>query len=400
MVSGLRSGIIQVMQLLSDIDVLTQDYIGNYSTGTVKQNIRYRAINRSIEFNKRMVGLPNDEDIYSFYFSADQLFYDLPAKVSEALYLMFNNPLANTRGNKFEYFNYPEILQGAGNTPANKWSLTGINGKKQLIISAANKYGGITLFNLDTIAEWAASDDASGLEVNSTVKYSGAGSMSFDITDSAGVATLTATGLNLDLQDLFDKYGFIKMQSYMTDNDIDSIALKLQSSDGNYYTMTITTADDGTAFIADDFQKIGFNTKNAVATGTPVLASITQISIEYTLGSTFTSATDFLLDSIFTVYPDKIDLIHLSNVKGYATTTGAEKTTLDTATDVLYYSGDYDDFTDLIAQRAAINLWPQLLGDKEAYQLLKNDYKTNLKSFARRWPRKRVQGSYRTSLRR
>ena len=386
--------------LLSDIDVLTQDYVGNYSTGTTKDDIRYRAINRSIEFNKRMVGLPNDEEIYSFYFSADQLFYDLPSKVSEALYLMYNNKLANTRGNQFEYFNYPEILQGAGNTPANKWSLTGINGKKQLIISASNKYGGVTLFNLDTIAEWAASDDASGLAVDSTFKYSGAGSMSFDITDSAGVATLTATGLNLDLQDLFDKYGFIKMQSWMTDNDIDDISLKLQSSSGNYYTITITLADDGTAFIQDDWQKLGFDTQNAVATGTPDLTAITQISIEYTLGASFTSATDFRLDSIFTTYPDKMDLIHLSNIKGYAADGVTEKTTLDTATDILYYSDDYDDFTDLIAQRAAINLWPQLLGDKEAYQLLKNDYKTNLKSFARRWPRKRVQGSFRTSLRR
>jgi len=388
------------MQILSDIDLLTKDYIGNYSTGTSKEDIRYRAINRSIEFNKRMIGLPNDEDIYSFYFSADQMYYDLPAKVSEGLYLMYNNPKANTRDNKFEYFNYPEILQGAGNTPANKWSLTGINGKKQLIVSASNKQGGVTLFNLDTISEWTASDDASGLTVDGTFKYSGAGSMSFDIADSAGVATLTASGLNVDLKDLFDKYGFIKMQSWMTDNDIDSIALKLQSSPGNYYTIAITIADDGTAFIQDDWQKLGFDTQNAVAVGTPDLTAITEFSVEYTLGASFTSAADFRLDSIFTTYPDKLDLIHLSNIKGTNAAGTVEKTTLDTSTDILYYSDDYDDFTDLIAQRAAINLWPQLMGDKEAYQLLKNDYKTNLKSFARRWPRKRVQGSFRTSLRR
>jgi len=388
------------MQTLSDIDLLTKDYIGNYSTGTSKEDIRYRAINRSIEFNKRMIGLPNDEDIYSFYFSADQMYYDLPAKVSEGLYLMYNNPKANTRDNKFEYFNYPEILQGAGNTPANKWSLTGINGKKQLIVSAFNKQGGVTLFNLDTISEWTASDDASGLTVDGTFKYSGAGSMSFDIVDSAGVATLTASGLNVDLKDLFDKYGFIKMQSWMTDNDIDSIALKLQSSPGNYYTIAITIADDGTAFIQDDWQKLGFDTQNAVAVGTPDLTAITEFSVEYTLGASFTSAADFRLDSIFTTYPDKLDLIHLSNIKGTNAAGTVEKTTLDTSTDILYYSDDYDDFTDLIAQRAAINLWPQLMGDKEAYQLLKNDYKTNLKSFARRWPRKRVMGSFRTSLRR
>ena len=388
------------MTTLGDIELLTKDYVGNYSTGTSKQDVTYRAINRSIEFNKRMVGLPNDEDIYSFYFSADQLFYDLPAKVSEGLYLMYNNKLANTRGDKFEYFNYPEILQGAGNTPAKKWSLTGINGKKQLIVSATNKYGGVTLFNLDDVTGWAASNDASDLSLDTTFKYEGSGALSFDITNSAGTATITKTGISLDLQDLFDKFGFIKFQSYMSDNNIDGITLKLQSSSGNYYIITVTVADDGTAFVEDEWQKIGFDTQNAVAVGTPDLSAITELSIAYDLGTGFVSAVDFRIDNIFTTYPDKLDLIHLSNIKGTNAAGTEEKTTLDTATDILYFADDYDDFADLIAQRAAINLWPQLLGDKEQYQLLKNDYKTNLKSFARRWPRKRVQGSFRTSLRR
>lgn len=385
---------------LQDVILLTQDYVGNYGTGANRIEIIHRAINRSIEYNKRMVGLPNDESIYSFYFSADQFFYDLPANVIEPLYLTYNKKTSNNRANRFEYFNYPDVLQGIGNANERKWSMANINGKKQLIISARNEYSGQLIFSLDDITNWTASDDASDLSSDTNQKYQGTASIAFDITNSAGYATLTFTGLNLDIDALFERYGFIKLYTYMTDNNIDAVTLRLQSSAGNYHTITVTLADDGTAFAQDEWQKIGFDTQDSVITGTPDNTSITQISIEFELGLGFTSAADFRIDNIFTSYPDKLDLIYLSNVKGTDTTGATEKTTLDNPTDILWYSDDYDDFTDLIAQRAAINLWPHLKGDKEQFMLLKNDYKENLKSFARRYPRKRVAGSFSHYLRR
>lgn len=385
---------------MQDVDNLTQDYCGNYSTGTARDDVRYRAINRSIEYLKRVLSVPNDEDIFTFWYTDDQMFYDLPAKFMEALELKYHNPLSNNLGNKWDYFDYPHVLQGAGGVRRNRFSITNINGRKQLVVVGANGISGQTLLTMDDITDVTVDDDASGLAVNIITKYEGTGAIQFDITNAIGVATVVFSGLNLDLEALFERSGFLKFFAFMTDNEIDSIAIKLQSSTGNYYTIATTVADDGTAFVENEWQKIGFHTEDAIATGTPNLNAITQISIEFDLGAGFVSAADFLIDQLFTAFPEQMDLVMYTNVKGTSADGLTEKDELTLPDDILIFSGDYDDFTDLIAQRAAINLWPQLRGDKEQYILLKQDFQDNLKTFGRRWPRKRVQGTYRHSLRR
>lgn len=385
---------------MQDVDNLTKDYCGNYSTGTSRDDVRYRAINRAIEYLKRVISVPNDEEIHTFWYTDDQFFYDLPAKFAEALELKYHNPLSNRPDNKWGYFDYPHVLQGVGGTRARRWSVTSINGRKQLVVVGNNGLTGQTLLTMDSIDDVAVDDDASGLEINNITRYEGTGAIQFDITNSAGVASIVFTGLNIDLEELFERSGFLKFWAFMTDNELDSIAIKLQSSTGNYYTITTTTADDGTAFVENEWQKIGFHTEDAVATGTPDLTGITQITFEFDLGAGFVSATDFLIDQLFTAFPEQMDLVMYTNVKGTDSTGATEKTELTSADDILLFSGDYDDFTDLIAQRAAINLWPQLRGDKEQYILLKQDFNDNLKTFGRRWPRKRVQGVFRHSLRR
>ena len=182
--------------------------------------------------------------------------------------------------------------------------------------------------------------------------------------------------------------------------NITSVAIKLQSSVGNYYTITTTTADDGTAFVQNEFQKIGFHTEDAVATGTPDLTAITKVTIEFALGASFTSAADFLIDQLFTAFPEQMDLVMLTNIKGTDSTGVTDKALLTSAGDIALFSGDYDDYIDLVAQRSALNLWPQLRGDKEQYILMKQDFAENLKGFARRWPRKRKQGVFRHRLKR
>lgn len=385
---------------LQDVDILTKDYVGNYTTGTLRDSVRYRAINRSIEYCRRILGIPADEDIYSFWFTEDQIFYDLPSTLREVLYLKYNNKDANTIHNVWEYFDYPHVLQGAGGKRRNRWSFTHINGKKQLVMVGYNSLQGQTILPMDNTTDTTAEDDASGLVTDSVIKYQGSASLAFDITNSAGVATISFTGLNIDLDELFKRHGFLKFFAYMTDNDIDSIALKLQSSSGNYYTITTTVADDGSAFALDEWQKIGFHTDDALATGTPDLTGITQIDIEFDLGAGFVSAADFRIDNLFSAFAEKMDLYHLINTKGTDSTGATAKTELNQPDDILYYSDDYDEYTDLIAQRAALTLWPQLRGDKEQYMLQKREFNENVKTFARAWPRRRVQGSFRHQLRR
>lgn len=385
---------------LETVDLLCKDYIGNYSTGTLRDEIRYRAINRATEYVKRVIGIPNDEEIYTFWYTQDQFFYDLPAKFMEGLQLKYNNPLSNRPDNIWEYLDYSNVLQGVGGVRKNRWSITNINGKKQLVVVGYTALQGQTLLTMDSVTDVTVSGDASGLAVNTVTKYEGTGSISFDITNSGGTASVVFSNLNFDIEELFERNGFIKFYHNISDNTIDSIALRLQSSSGNYYTITTTTADDGTAFAENEWQKIGFHLLDAVATGTPVLTGITEIRLTYDLGSGFTSAADFLIDQLFTAFAEKMDFVMYTNIKGTDSTGVTEKNELTAPEDLFNFTDDYDDYADLIAQRAAINLWPQLRGDKDQFMLLKQEFNENLRTFSRRWPRKRLQGHFRHQLRR
>lgn len=384
-------------QTLQDIRNAMKDYVGNYSTGSLRDDVTDRFINRAIERLKRQIAIPADEVIYSFWYTQDKLFYDLPASFREALYVQYNTKNINTLANKWEYFDYPTVLQTVGSSPANRWSFTHINGKKQLVMAGLNRQLGRTIVSFDTLTNISVADDASGLTLDSIIKLNSTASVSFDITDSTGVATVAITNLSLDLEELFERQGFLKVYSWMTAGNIDDVTIKLISSTGNYYSIVATQNDDGVDFTQDEWQKIAWHTNDKVTVGTPVLSAITDIEIEFGLGTGFTSATEFRLDTLFTVFGEKMDLVHFSNKKG-TTSAGVEKPNLTLPDDIPWYSGNYDDYTDLIAQQAALMAWPQLRGDKEQYMLLRADFKENLMTYTKSFPRKRVQGQFRHRL--
>ena len=386
---------------LSDLLELTNDYTGNYSTGVVDDAVKYRAINRAFEYVKRNLGIPSDEDIYSFYFSADQMYYDLGENVDETLALVYNDDRLNDMADPWEFRVYPEILHKSGNPRKKEFSITNINGKKQLVVLGYNRYGGQQLFTMDNSADWVASGDASGIATDTNQYYEGTGSLSFNIVKSSSTATVTNSNVHLDLSTLFTQHGFIKCWTYKTSLNVSTIAVRLYTDNSNYYTITVSVADDGTAFLANSWQKIGFAANNAVIVGSPNPTNITKVAFMFGLGASFTSAADFRIDDVFTMFPDYLDLVFYSSYKGTNAAGTSNKIILDTLADIATFGSSYPDLIDPIAQRSAINLWPQLRGDKDAYALLKADLNENMKGFSKRLPRKRTQNaSFRHILRR
>jgi hypothetical protein len=316
------------------------------------------------------------------------------------LLLLYTDENLNTEQTRWEYENYPDILHTTGKARTNRWSVTYINGKKQLIVHGYNQNGGQILDEMDNVGDWVVADDASGLALDTNQKYSGVGSLSFDITNATGVATITNPNVSYDLEALFEQHGYLKLRAYMTDNNIDSITLKLYTDASNYYTIAVDIADDGTEFAQDSFQKIGFACDDAILTGSPDPSDINQIDVEFDLGAGFTTAADFRIDTLFTVVPDSLDLIYYTKYKGTDTTLATYKTTLNVVTDKFLFTSTDEDILEVIAQKAAIILWPQVRGDKEQLMIQKNELRDNMKSFTKRWPRRRVQGTFKTYLRR
>jgi hypothetical protein len=381
---------VSLQELISDLEV----YTDNYDTGTITSDIKIRHINRAIEWVKRKIAFPSDERIQEIRFCQDQLYYDLDSDVNELLYAKYKTD-ADNDANPWENRPYQEIHRRIGRGDKRNWfGETHIKGAKQVAIWGYNKLGGATLFNLDDDEGWTLLNDASGLAVDTLQKQEGSASLSFDITNSAGTASIENLDVDLDIKALIEREGFIKLYTYLTDNDIDDITLWLYDDASNYYTITTTEDDSGDAFAENEWIKIGFDFEDLVTVGTPDPEEITRIRVEYDLGSGFVSATDFRIDHIFTCFPDTLELIYLSSIKGTNSSGATNKTILDDLTDLADLG--HDDCRELVARRASLTLYPSLRANPEWYGEYVRQMKETLGDFARRWPRKRTANSSET----
>lgn len=377
---------------LQDTLNLTNDYLGNYTTGNIETAQKYRAINRAIEYLKRRLGLPSDETYQTVRFSSDQIYYDLDSDVDEAFILKYNNDFYNTPVYFWDYMQDVDMLKRAGNNLDRRWSITNINGRKQLMLLGSNIRAGDTIDSLEEVGDWVIANDGSALVLDSNIRYSGASSLKTTVTYSAGAVTFRNSNLNFDWSSLFENSGMIKFWCRSTSASITNFKLRIYTDSSNYKTITVTVDDAGSAFVANSFFKVGFQVDNSVATlGTLDTSNITRIDIEATIPSGFSSGSMWF-DDIFTTFPDDIDLGFYSSYKGTDTTGVTQKELLDTATDLISIGSMYDDFIDPIARKAALNLYPQLKGDKEFYTVFVSEFNDIMRTLSRTFPRKRLQG--------
>lgn len=371
------------------------DYLGNYTTSTLDPGAKLRALNRSIEYIKRRLGLPSDETIQSFWFSEDQYFYNLNSDFDEMFMLKYHDPLLNTPNTKWDYMPYEDLMMRTGNgTGRFTFSHTTVNGRNQIMVLGQNSFRGTLIDAMDDLGNWIATGDASSLAVDTLEKYKGDASLSFAATYSTGQAILTDASVNLNLQSLFEKHGLIKMWTRLPNAGITNWKLVLYVDNSNYWTITETDQDDGTAFVASEFTKIGFPLDNAVETGTPSIdETITKIQLICTLPSTFVSGT-IRVDHLFTSIPDKLDLIYYTRYKGTDQAGTTNKIQITANSDLLRIGDYFDDYIDVIARRMALQLSPQLRGDKDFYGVFQSDFNDMMKTLGKSFPRKRVQNNF------
>lgn len=386
------------MVTLNDIDLLVKDTVsaenGNYS-----QAERYRHIARAIDYWQRKLGLPANKDIYTFNYFQDQNYYSLPADYSDADLLTYHNLQNNKVQNEWQYRTYDEVLRRMGEVSyGNNWGIVSYNGAWQLLLTGGNTRAGTEIDNLDNTNGWTVSGDASGLTTDSLIKQAGSASLSFDITNSTGLSTLTRTGLSLSVKELFENSGAIKMYAYLPTANFDGVSIQLVKSSGNYYTITETTWEDGTAFSTLDWKKIAWNMDDAVSTGTIAHTdTITEIKIIFDQGSGFTSAVDVRIDSLYSVIPDKLDLIYWTNYR-VRTDAGVLTRDLVNPTDEVVMCDLIPDLDEGIALRASVMLMPSLRADKDFMQSYRGFMQENLYDYGRRYPRKKLRNHGTTRL--
>jgi len=114
-------------------------------------------------------------------------------------------------------------------------------------------------------SEYTASDDASGVVLDSVTFKKAPSSIQFTVTNSAGVATIKNTITAMSDTNYKNKYQFrwVYLDAVPT-----SIEMRLQTDDSNYLSTVVTTQFSGQAFVADDWNLIAQDLNTATETGT------------------------------------------------------------------------------------------------------------------------------------
>lgn len=121
---------------------------------------------------------------------------------------------------------------------------------------------------------WAASVDAGGLVADTLNKVEGNGSLRFNLDGATTSGVLTnSTSTAVDLTD-YEDVGSIFMSIYLPDADmLTSLNLKWGDDASNYWSVSTTTQQDGTAF-KQGWNIIRFDWDSATETGTPTVTSV------------------------------------------------------------------------------------------------------------------------------
>lgn len=122
------------------------------------------------------------------------------------------------------------------------------------------------LSSAEVTSQYTASDDASGVVLDTINNKEGNSCIQFTVTDSAGVATMLNTTAFTSDANYLKKFHFrwIYLDSVPT-----SIEMRLQTDDSNYLSSgALTTQFAGNSFVADDWNLIAYDLNEATETGT------------------------------------------------------------------------------------------------------------------------------------
>ena len=157
----------------------------------------------------------------------------------------------------------------------------------------------VIINQIESISEngtWTADGTASNLTVNNTNYAQGAGSLQFDLTSGVGFiinSTMTPVDLsNVVNQSSLFVWVYIPVASVLT-----NVILFWGSSDSDFYRVTVTQTQQGTAFV-NGWNLCQFQWLGASVTGSPDPSSISFATVALTVTDTVTAAKVNGLNSI------------------------------------------------------------------------------------------------------
>jgi hypothetical protein len=219
------------------------------------------------------------------------------------------------------------------------------DGVRVLKLASAVDSQSITVAELDSLSSgggtWAAFGDATNLAADDADFIKGAGSIKWDISAAGG----TTAGIVNDSVNSFDLTDYLGGTSAIfvwakinSATDLTNYKLRIGNDSSNYYTKTVTTQADGTAFAAG-WNLLKFDLTSLTQTGIVINATITYVALYMTKAAGKISETDYKFDWIV-LKKGMINYVKYYSQYGWTTSAGAYIQDSTTSTDLLVAGPD------------------------------------------------------------
>lgn len=224
---------------------------------------------------------------------------------------------------------------------------------------------------LDAVGDWEGFGDGENLTKDSSNYVKGNASINWDINADGG----TTAGIVNSSLDTFDvssylTEGSIFVWAYLSSaTDVTNFIIRVGSSSSAYYSITITTNNEGNSF-EGGWNLLRFDFVNASETGTVDDDACDYVAIYMTKDAGKTSETDYRFDNIIMKVGDHYDLIYYSKY-GWQTSAGTYAENSANDTDLI--NVDTDEI-DLIELKMAENIERYILRHKDVADNLKREY--------------------------
>ncbi len=351
-----------VAAIITNLDT----YIGDTSTDRVSAAERLQYVTEATVWLKEQ--LQNDHEIktYSLSFIDTVNYYKVTSILSD---LLEGADLRRRVGQNYISMAHKssrelaeDIAQGLNGDDA--WAIERRDRQIFVVINAQPIDTALQIESFDTEAGidfWDADTTTSDAVIGTTaldeVHYNeGSGAMNFDITVAQHAnnrATFSTTDdYDLDLSSYEGQGVFLLDVDLPTVDTIASFTFYWGNSDSVYWSKTVTTDLDGSAFAAG-WNTLAFEWASATQTGTVDETAITYFRIDMNYGAGQVDETDYHYDNLRIANSEELVFHYVSWDLGTDTTGATDRLAFSATTDIPFFSGQYDQYKYAVAHMAA-----------------------------------------------
>lgn len=267
------------------------------------------------------------------------------------------------------------------------------NFSKVLKIDGVEGTTSVVLNRFDSLTgngTWAASSDASNITLD-TGDYISGSSFNFDTATGATTAILSTSDMAaVDLSG-YDEQGSIFLWVFVPDtfttSSITNFILRWGNDSSNYWSRTVTTANDGLAF-KSGWNLLRFDWSSATETGTVDPTLIDYIHFTLTKSGAQAADTDWRIDELIFKKGALYETVYYSKY-GWQTSALAYIEESTTTTDLLL--ADTDE-VEMIAQKAA-EYASQELKEYDDMKMFKFEYDESKRKYESNYPTEALKKS-------